>query len=194
MPDNSYHPTVPSDSNFSKSPQSQTLTDPNNTLYEIQGPEDDSEPDFYDKINKIENARKLKRSKGVKISESQDIPENIPDQSPRTENPSEISEEDQPGGQNSTYHALDEDADLIDKFEKLNRTDIEEKESILDAVCDSLIKKNTISDLSSSSPTPSTIKPAKNQRTVKTKRSPIDQKQKNKLLAALKEIDANNSL
>ena len=74
---------------------------------------------------------------------------------------------------------LDAEQELVVRFEALNRKDINEKESILDSVCDNVIHDN--------SEVPHTEKEEP------SKKHTIDPKSKTKLLAALKAIDSNES-
>lgn len=74
---------------------------------------------------------------------------------------------------------LEAEKELVVRFEALNRKDITEKESILDAVCDDVIQNNTEESL--------------HVKDEPSKRQTIDPNSKTRLLAALKAIDSNES-
>ncbi|XP_059613570.1 myosin heavy chain, embryonic smooth muscle isoform [Phlebotomus argentipes] len=79
------------------------------------------------------------------------------------------------------------DADLSRKFERLSsKEDIKINEAILDEICENVIKNG----FPEAPPQAVTFQKPKIQ---PTKRQPIDQKKKTKLLAALKAIDSNES-
>lgn len=134
----------------------------NDILYE------ESEPDFYEKLNTIENMRKLRKSNAIK--ESENVSNETLRESPKDEDDKKDQEE----------RDDKEEQDLVAQFQRINK-DIEQKELQLDEVCEDLIQKNDVASTKLSD------------QQADIKRQNIDPKKKTKLLAALKAIDANES-
>lgn len=189
---------------YSKSPLCDSYR--NEVLYEDQVAEEVSpDSDFNEKLIKFEQQKKLhlQRTKALNYTtqeEDDDQPKPQPKEDidePHNEEP----EAEEPVIEKVVAYTCETEIvekDLIDQFKSLNREDIFQKESVLDQVCASLTKTHSLDSSSSSNSSPKMKKPvlksslSLGDRT-SSKKAPIDPKNKTKLLAALKAIDANES-